>query len=116
MQGGEKMKKVVVAVCALTLLGATSAMAKSAAEIYKTVCAPCHGAKGEGKKPMGPALHGNEFVVKSPDADVIAIIKEGRAGDKKKFKEFPSPMPPQKALTGAELADLVKYLKGDLQK
>lgn len=110
------MKKIVVAVCALSMFGATAAMAKEPAEIMKTICAPCHGAKGEGKKPMGPALKGSEFVTKSADADVIATIKDGRSGDKKKFKEFPSPMPPQKALTDAELAALVKYLKTDIQK
>lgn len=110
------MKKIVVAVSALTLFGATAVMAKDAAEIYKTVCSPCHGAKGEGKKPMGPAQKGNKFITEGKDADIAAVIKNGRAGADKKYKDFPSPMPPQKALTDAEIADLVKYLKGDLQK
>lgn len=110
------MKKVVVAVCALTLFGATAAMAKDAAEIYKTVCTPCHGAKGEGKKPMGPALKGSEFVTKGADADIKHTIQNGRAGADKKYKEFPSPMPAQKALSDAELDALVKYLKTDIQK
>lgn len=109
------MKKVVVAVCALTLLGATAAMAKSAPEIFKTICTPCHGAKGQGVKPMGPALKGSQFVTSSADADIVATIKNGRAGAEKKYKDYPSPMPPQKALTDAELADLAKYLKGDIQ-
>lgn len=110
------MKKLVIAVSAISLLGASVAMAKTGEEIYKTVCAPCHGAKGEGKKPMGPAQKGNKFVTDSADADVAAVIKNGRAGADKKYKDYPSPMPPQKALTDAEIADLVKYLKGDLQK
>lgn len=110
------MKKVIVAICAVSLMGATSAMAKTGAEIYKTVCAPCHGAKGEGKKPMGPPQKGNEFLIKSSDADIAALIKNGRAGADKKFKDYPSPMPPQKAMSDAEIANLVKYLKGDLQK
>lgn len=109
------MKKLVVAVSVLSLFGATSAMAKTTEEIWKT-CTACHGAKGEGKKALGPALKGSEFVTKGSAADVTATIKDGRAGAAKKYKEFPSPMPPQKALTDAELADLVKYLKGDLQK
>lgn len=110
------MKKLVVAVCAISMFGATAAMAKEAAEIYKTVCTPCHGAKGEGKKPMGPALKGSEFVTKGSDADVKATIQNGRAGADKKFKEFPSPMPPQKALSGEELDALVKFIKTDIQK
>jgi len=110
------MKKVIVAICAVSLIGATAAMAKTGEEIYKATCSPCHGAKGEGKKPMGPAQKGNKFVIEGKDADIAAIIKNGRAGADKKYKDYPSPMPPQKALTDAEIADLVKYLKGDLQK
>ena len=110
------MKKLVVAVSVLSLFGASSAMAKEAGEIFKTVCSACHGVNGEGKKPMGPALKGNEFVTKSADADVKATIKDGRSGAAKKYKEFPSPMPAQKTLSDAEIDSLVKFLKADLQK
>lgn len=110
------MKKLIIAVCALTMLGATTAMAKDAAEIWKTVCATCHGPKGEGKKPLGPAQKGNKFITDSADADIAAVIKNGRAGADKKYKDYPSPMPAQKTLTDAEIADVVKYLKGEIQK
>lgn len=110
------MKKLVVAVSVLSLFGATSAMAKTGAEIFKATCTACHGPAGEGKKSLGPALKGNEFVVKGSDADISATIKDGRSGAAKKYKEFPSPMPAQKALTDAEIADLVSYIKGDIQK
>ena len=110
------MKKVLAAVCALSLVGATAVMAKTAEEIYKGTCATCHGPKGEGKKALGPALKGAEFVVKGADADVKATLKDGRSGAAKKYKDFAGPMPAQKSLSDAELADVVKYLKGDLQK
>lgn len=110
------MKKLVVAVSVLSLFGATSAMAKTGAEIFKATCTACHGPAGEGKKSLGPALKGNEFVVKGSDADISAVIKDGRTGAAKKYKEFPSPMPAQKALSDAEIADLVSYIKGDIQK
>lgn len=110
------MKKLVVAVCAISMFSATAAMAKEAAEIFKTACSPCHGAKGEGKKLMGSALKGSEFVTKSADADVKHIIQNGRAGADKKYKDFPSPMPSQKSLSDAELDGLVKFLKTDIQK
>lgn len=109
------MKKVLAAVCALSLVGATAVLADGGEGIYKSKCATCHGPKGEGKKALGPALKGSEFVVKGSDADVKATIKDGRAAAAKKYKEFTGPMPAQK-LSDAELADLVKYLKGDLQK
>lgn len=110
------MKKLVIAVSALTLFGATAVMAKEAADIYKSTCATCHGPKGEGKKALGPPQKGNEFIIKGTDADVAAVIKNGRAGAAKKYKEFASPMPAQKTLTDAEIVDLVKFLKGDIQK
>lgn len=113
------MKKVIIATCALTIFafGATSVMAKEAADIFKSTCSTCHGAKGEGKKSLAPNLKGSQFVTKASDAEVKATIKDGRAGAAKKFKEFPSAMPAQKgSLSDAEIESLVKYLKHDIQK
>lgn len=110
------MKKVLVAVCALSLVGATTVMAKTAEEIFKGTCQTCHGPKGEGKKALGPALKGSEFVTKGADADVKATIKDGRTGATKKYKDFAGPMPAQKSLTDNEIHELVEYLKKDLQK
>lgn len=113
------MKKVIIAVCALTVFafGATSVMAKDAADIFKSTCSSCHGAKGEGKKSLAPALKGSQFVTKGSEAEVAATIKDGRSGAAKKFKEFPSAMPAQKgSLSDAEIGAVAKYLKTDLQK
>ena len=109
------MKKIA-ALCVLSMFMVTAAMAREAAEIYKSICVPCHGTKGEGKKPMGPSLKDSKFVKKSPDADVKNVIKKGRAGAEKKYKDYPSPMPPQKALSDAEIDSLVKYLKTKIAK
>lgn len=100
-----------IAICVLTLFGATVAMAKDASEIFKIVCTPCHGMNGEGKKPMGPPLKGSEFIKTSSYADLKKTIQNGRGGIEKKFKDFPAPMPAQKSLTETELDALVKYLK-----
>lgn len=110
------MKKILVTVCALSMLGATAAMAKEAAEIFKTTCSPCHGANGEGKKPMGPSLKDSAFVKTGSEADIMNTIKNGRSGADKKYKEFPSPMPAQKALSDAELGALAKFLKTEIAK
>lgn len=100
-----------IAICVLTLFGATAATAMDGSEIFKRFCTPCHGMNGEGKKPMGPPLKGSEFIKTSSDADVKKTIQNGRGGIEKKFKDFPAPMPPQKSLTETELDALVKYLK-----
>lgn len=112
------MKKIISAVCVLTILafGATSVMAKEAADIFKRKCAHCHGLKGEGLSGLTATLKGSQFITKSPDAEIKTTIQEGRIGDSKKFKKYPVIMYPVKDLTEAELDSLVRYLKVDLQK
>lgn len=102
------------ALCVICVFVATTAMAKEASEIYKTICSPCHGAKGEGKKPMGPSLKDSEFVKNGPDADVKNAIKNGVARAEKKYKDFPNPMPAHKALSDDELDSLIKFLKTEI--
>lgn len=117
------MKKVILAMCAITVFafGATVVTAKDttrpAADIFKSICSTCHGLKGEGKQGLAPALKGSQFVVKSPEADVVATIKDGRTGSAKKYKQFPSAMPAQKgSLSDAEITSVAKYVKAKIQK
>ena len=53
------------------------------------------------------------------DAATYYIVRcsscQGRQGNQKRYKEFPSPMPPQ-AIGGKQLQDLIPYLKNDLQQ
>lgn len=109
------MKEAIVA-CLLTIMVTSPVMAKEAVEIYSSLCSPCHGTDGDGKKPMGPSLKSSSFIASSSDAEIKSTIKEGRFGDKKRFRDYPAPMPGQKSLTDAELNALVKYLKTDIQK
>lgn len=109
--GFSKPSLSLIAICVLTLFGATAATARDASEIFKVLCALCHGKEGEGKRVLGPALKGNEFIAKGTDAEIKATIRDGRSGVAKKYKDFAGPMPAQKALDDAELDALVKYLK-----
>lgn len=102
---------IVISLFALSLLDADSAMAKSSAKIYHEICTPCHGAKGEGRKPMGPSLRDSEFVKKGSDEEVKNVIKNGRYGLDKLYPDYPSPMPSRKAMSDEDLDGLVKYLK-----
>lgn len=106
------MRKLVwIAVVALSVAFSGTALASDGAAIYGKLCAMCHGAKGEGMPMMGPAIKGNEFVLKGKDADISDVILKGRAGDAKKYKEMPIPMLPQK-LTDDEVKAVIAHMKG----
>jgi mono/diheme cytochrome c family protein len=53
-----------------------------AAGVYRTNCAPCHGATGEANTPAGKAFKVPSFssdsVLKASDADLLAIAKNGK--------------------------------------
>jgi len=82
---------------------------------FKETCGTCHGEGGEGMKGLAPALKGNDFIKNGSAGDIGATITKGRAGDQKKYKDLPSPMPPN-SMSDSRLANLIAYLKGDLQK
>ena len=71
----------LVAVMAATTM--TTAFAQgSGADTYKAKCAMCHGADGLGTTPAGKALKAASFkdpaIVKAPDAELIAAVKNGK--------------------------------------
>ena len=52
------------------------------ASVYKTSCAPCHGAVGDANTPAGKVFKvppfSSETVLKEPDAAMLAIAKNGK--------------------------------------
>jgi mono/diheme cytochrome c family protein len=81
----------------------------SGADTYKAQCALCHGDDGLAATPVGKAFKAASFkdpaVVKTPDAALIAIVKNGK--DK---------MPPFGAkLSDAQIKAVVGYIR-TLQK
>ena len=94
----------------------SSALAADGKTVFASNCASCHGATGQGTPGLAPALKGSKFVT-GKIADVLATVKDGRAGDQKKYKEFPVAMPAWgKQLSDADIKAVVDYLRGDLQK
>jgi hypothetical protein len=59
---------------------------------------------------MGPAIKGNDFVLKGKDAELSDVILKGRAGEDKKYKDIPIPMLPQK-LNDEEVAAVIAHMK-----
>ena len=63
------MKKLSVIVFVVLVFG--TAWAKDGASIYKSKCAGCHGAQGEGK--MGPKLAGTSL----SEDDIVKVLTMG---------------------------------------
>jgi len=89
--------------------GATFAAAADGGAIFKSKCSTCHGPQGQGTK-MAPAFKGNAFIKNSSEADIANVIKSGRNGAEKKYKEFAIGMPKQ-TLNDDEVRAVVAQLK-----
>ncbi len=96
-----------VAVIAIFFSG--NVLAADGAAVYRTKCASCHGPGGQGS-PMGPAIKGNKFVLGSKDQAIADVIKNGRQGAAKLYKDLPMGMPGQN-LTDTELNAVVEYVR-----
>lgn len=84
--------------------------------VFKQQCASCHGVRGQGTPYVAPPLKGSDFVTGAPAEDVIATIRNGRAGDAKLHPDYPAAMPPFPQLTDEEVAAVAEYVKGALQE
>jgi mono/diheme cytochrome c family protein len=119
LQEHEKMSKLRLTLAAIAVSLACPVLAHAADErivkFFKETCGTCHGEAGEGVKGLAPALKANKFVTEASQADLSATILKGRAGDAKRYKDLPSPMPPN-SMSDSRLTGLIAYLKTDLQK
>lgn len=81
-------------------------------KVYADQCARCHGDRGEGRFPAGPALAGDRVVTMPQAADPIRILlfggyPPGTAGDPRPFG-----MPPfYPTLSDDQLADVLTYIR-----
>ncbi len=105
------MKKLMgIGVFALSVAFAGSALAADGAAIFKSKCSACHGANGEGTA-MAPAFKGNDFIKKSSVAEISLVVKNGREGAAKKYKQFAIAMPAQKTMSDDDIKAVVEYVK-----
>lgn len=79
---------------AVALAFSAPALAADGAAIFKSKCSACHGADGAGTA-MAPAFKGNEFIKNSSETDIMQVLKNGRNGAEKKYKQFAIGMPKQ---------------------
>jgi len=78
--------------------------------IFRTKCVPCHGADGVGTA-MAPAFKGNDWIKGASRDEIAAVIKNGREGAAKKYKNFVISMPAQKGMSESDISALVDYIK-----
>lgn len=72
-------------------------------EVFSTRCFACHGAEGEGKVGMGPALASKTFLSAASDEMLAKTIAEGRAGT--------TMIPWKSALQKDEFLGLIAYIR-----
>jgi mono/diheme cytochrome c family protein len=71
--------KLIVKLAAVLLMGSTASWAADGAALYKSKCAGCHGANGEGK----PAIKAPAVKETNLDSDaLVAHITKGEATSK----------------------------------
>jgi cytochrome c6 len=90
----------------VVLVGAGTAQAQAAADLYKTKCQACHGPDGTGNTTMGKKLGARDFhssdVQKMTEAQLIEIITKG----KEKMPAYGAGK-----LTAAQIKDLAGYVR-----
>jgi disulfide bond formation protein DsbB len=80
---------------------------------YAINCSTCHGDQGEGVKGLGKPLAGNDFVKRASDADLAALVKQGRsASDPANSTGIAMPARGgNPSLDDADIADIVAFVK-----
>lgn len=97
--------KTFLVVLTFAMVFSTWSFADSAADVYKSRCATCHGPDGKGDTAMGKKFGlkdlGSADVQGKSDADLSTTITKG----KDKMPAYGG------KLTDAEINDLVKYIR-----
>ena len=93
------MHRLILA--AILMLGVSTGWAKDGAAIYKSKCAGCHGAQGEGK--VGPKLAGTSL----SEDDIVNVLTKGGQPKAPHIKPFKG----ANAENAKKVAAYVKTLK-----
>lgn len=88
-----------MAAAAVLLLAMGTAWAKDGASIYKSKCAGCHGAQGDGK--LGPKLAGTSL----SEDDIVKVLTTGGLTKAPHTKAF-------KGANGNNAKQVAMYVKG----
>jgi mono/diheme cytochrome c family protein len=100
----------ILALVAVLMMLAPTALAQDAAALYKSKCAMCHAADGSGSVPMGQKTGAHDFrspeIQKMTDAQLIEITAKG----KNKMPGY------EKKMSAEEIKGLVAYIRELMKK
>jgi len=105
------MKKVFFTsiLFAALLILQPAAWAADGVTIYRSKCAPCHGVEGRGTA-MAPDFINNAFIGENSLDEISNVIRNGRQGAAKKYRQYAIGMPRQN-MSQDEIVSVVDYLK-----
>ena len=78
--------------------------------VFRDQCVLCHGKHGNSTT-VAPAMRDNAWVREANDQEIFDVIRDGRYGDEKRYKERALNMPAHPDLKDAHIREIVKYLK-----
>lgn len=82
------------------------------AEVYRNLCADCHGSEGQGAAGAYPPLAGNRRIMQASAANVLRVIVEGGFAPATGGNPRPYGMPPfGQSLSDADLAAVATYVR-----
>jgi disulfide bond formation protein DsbB len=89
-------------------------VAEHGRDVFRTVCAACHGPHGFGVEGLGRDLVHSDFVADTDDTALAAFIEQGRPADHplNKTKVAMPPKGGSPSLTGDDMLAVVAYLRG----
>jgi mono/diheme cytochrome c family protein len=91
---------------------ALASSSATAAELYKTQCATCHGEQGEGKVNQYPALAGNPAIVAARPENLIQMVLYGGYGPSTQAQPRPYGMPPYLfTLNNQQIAEVLNHIR-----
>lgn len=100
----KRLVSIYSVILALLLIGSIPAWSADGAGLYKTRCAGCHGASGEGKPAMkAPALKGDAMSAEA----IQQLLTQGASGKKAPHSKAVSGLDTEQAKA---IADYVKTL------
>ncbi|MBL8880543.1 MAG: c-type cytochrome [Phycisphaerales bacterium] len=89
-------------------------VAEHGRDIFRTICAACHGPSGYGVQGLGRDLVHSDFVADLDDAALVAFLEQGRPADHP-LNQTKVTMPPKggnPALTAEDLKSVASFVRG----
>ncbi len=107
------VREAAAAAASGTLTSAQQSAAGKA--LYNGTCSVCHGDSGAGMAGVFPPLADSDWVARHSTDELIAVVLNGLSGPVKvNGEDYNSVMPPMSQLTDDEVANILTYVRQDM--